>query len=163
MWTLEMLSASPSHLSVVKELVREYVLLPDAWVHRDGPPKSLPTLFVAEITALPFPAQLPDGDIAVAIEEDRAIGIAILVPFENSSAELKWLYVKPDMRARGVGRTIVGALVGVAKELGYQSVVLDVLPSRTNAIALYRSVGFIPVPAFKHYESHEMLFFELVL
>jgi len=163
MWTIEMLSDSPSHLPAVKELVNEYFLLPDAWAYQDGPPKRLPTFLVDEIAALPFPAQLPDGDIAVAIEEGRAFGTALLVPFESSRAELKRLYVTSDMRAHGVGREIVGALIGVAKELGYRSVVLDVMPSRTDAIGLYRSVGFNPAPAFKHYESHEMLFFELVL
>lgn len=162
MWTLELLSESPSHLPAVKELVREYVLLPDAWVNRDGPPKHLPTFFLDEIEALPFPAELPNGDIAVAIKEGRAFGTALLVPFESSRAELKQLYVKSDMRALGVGREIVRALIGVAKELGYRSVVLDVIPSRTDAIGLYRSVGFNPAPAFKHYDSHEMLFFELV-
>ena len=163
MWTIEMLSDSPSHLTAVRELVREYILLPDASVNRDALPKRLPTFFVDKIAALPFPSQLPDGDIAVAIEEGRAFGTGLLVPFESSKAELKWLYVKSDMRTLGVGREIVGALIRVAKELGYRSVVLDVMPSRADAISLYRSVGFNPAPAFKHYESHEMLFFELVL
>jgi len=163
MWTLEMLSDSPSLLPAVKELVREYVVLPDAWANPDGPPKCLPTFFVDEITALPSPAQLPDGDIAVAIEEGRAFGTALLVPFASSRAELKRLYVQPDMRAHEFGREIIGALIGVAKELGCRSVVLDVMPSRKTAISLYRNVGFNPAPAFRHYESHEMLFFELVL
>jgi ribosomal protein S18 acetylase RimI-like enzyme len=160
MWTIEMLSDSPSHLPAVKALVREYVLLPDAWANRDGPPKRLPSFFVDEITALPFPARLPNGDIAVAIDEGRAFGTALLVPFEGSRAELKRLYVKSDMRALGVGRKIVGSLIGVAKELGYRSVVLDVMPSRTAAVGLYRSIGFNPAPAFRNYESHQMLFFE---
>jgi ribosomal protein S18 acetylase RimI-like enzyme len=163
MWTIEMLSDVPSHLPAVQALVREYVLLPDAWTNGDGPPKHLPSCFIDELTALPYPAQLPDGDIAVAVETGQAFGTALLVPFESSKAELKRLYVKSEMGARGVGREIVGVLIAVAKELGYRSVVLDVMPSRTAAIGLYRSFGFNPVPAFRNYESHEMLYFELGL
>jgi len=158
-----MLSESPTHLPAVRELVREYVLLPDAWAHRDGPPQSLPAMFENEIAALPFPAQPPEGDIAMAIEDGQVFGTALLVPFESAAAELKRLYVKPEMRGRGAGRVIVVALVEVATELGHRSVIIDVMPSRTGAVDLYRSLGFAPTRAIRRYESHEILFFELTL
>jgi hypothetical protein len=37
MWRMERLSASPHRLPEVVAMVREYVLLPDAWSHRCGP------------------------------------------------------------------------------------------------------------------------------
>jgi GNAT superfamily N-acetyltransferase len=163
MWSIEMLSESPTRLAAARELVHEYVLLPDASAHRDGPPMRLPTFFESEIAALPFPAQPPKGDIVMAVKDGQAFGIALLVPFESTAAELRRLYVKPDKRGRGVGRTIVVALIGVAKKLGYRSVILDMMPSRTTAVDLYRSVGFAPTRALRHYDSHEMLFFELIL
>ena len=158
-----MLSVSPTHLPAVRELVRDYVLLPDAWAKRDFPPKRLPALFEREIAALPLPAQPPKGDIAIAIEDGHVFATALLVPFESTAAELKRLYVKPEMRGRGTGRAIVAALIEVAKELGYRSVIIDVIPSRTAALDLYRDIGFEPTQALKHYDAHEMLFFELIL
>lgn len=163
MWSIEKLSDSPTHLAAVREQIREYVLLPDAWTHRDGPPASLPTFFESEIAALPFPAQPPLGDIAMAVDDRQVFGTGLLVPFEKTAAELKRLFVKTDMRGYGVGRAIVVSLVEVAKELGYQSVILDVMPSRTNAVNLYRSIGFSSAHPFSHYDADEMLFFELPL
>lgn len=163
MWSIEMLSESPTRIAAVRELVREYVLLPDAWAHRDDPPMRLPTFFESEIAALPLPAQRPKGDIVMAVEDGKVFGIALLVPFESMAAELKRLYVKPEMQGRGIGRAIVEVLIGVAKELGYRSVILDVMSSRTIAVELYRSIGFAPTRALRHYDTHEMLFFELIL
>jgi ribosomal protein S18 acetylase RimI-like enzyme len=163
MWSIEKLSDSPTRLAAVRELICEYVLLPDAWTHRDGPPASLPTFFESEIAALPFPAQPPMGDIAMAVDERQVFGTGLPVPFEKTVAELKRLYVKTDMRGYGVGRAIVVSLIEVAKEFGYQSVILDVMPSRTYAVDLYRSIGFASARPFRHYDAHEMLFFELLL
>lgn len=163
MWSIEMLSESPTRLPDVRELVREYVLLPDAWAHRDGPPQHFPAMSEGEIAALPFPAQPPGGDIAIAIEDGQVFGTALLVPFESAAAALKRRYVRPEMRGRGAGRAIVAALVKVATELGHRSVIIDVMPSRTGALDLYRDLGFVPTRAPRRCESHEMLFFELTL
>ena len=163
MWSIEMLSDSPTRLAAVRELVSEYVLLPDAWASRDGPPVSLPTFFESEIAALPLPAQPPMGDIAMSVDDRQVFGAGLLVPFEKTAAELKRLYVKADLRGQEAGRAIVVSLIDVAKELGYRSVVPDVMPSRTNAVELYRSLGFASARPFRHYDAREMLFFELLL
>jgi putative acetyltransferase len=147
----------------MKELVREYVALSDAWEMQGGPPDHLPTLLENEISALPFPAEPPLGDIALAVEDHDVFATALLVPFSETTSELKRLYVKPGMRRNGVGRDIVLTLIALARELGYRSVALDVMPGRAAAVELYQSVGFISVPPFRHYESHEMLFFEFLL
>ena len=39
----------------------------------------------------------------------------------------------------------------VAGDLGYREMVLDVMPSRVAAIALYRSLGFTDAPLFHDY------------
>jgi ribosomal protein S18 acetylase RimI-like enzyme len=163
MWSIEKLSDSPTRLAAVRELVREYVLLPDAWAHRGGPPESLPPFFASEIAALPLPAHPPMGDIAMAVDDRQVLGIGFLVPFDKTAAELKRLYVKTDARGNGVGRAIVISLIEVAKELEYRSVILDVIPSRTNALDLYRSLGFTTARPFRRYDAHEMLFFKLLL
>jgi [ribosomal protein S18]-alanine N-acetyltransferase len=52
------------------------------------------------------------------------------------------LAVAPEARRRGVGRELVGAVLGYAREADARLVLLEVRASNEAAIALYRSSGF---------------------
>lgn len=52
------------------------------------------------------------------------------------------LAVFPDYRRQGVGRALVQALVGFARENGGEFLTLEVRPSNTYALALYGGLGF---------------------
>jgi len=162
-WYIQRLSDSPSRVSAVRGLVRDYMFLPDAWQLQGGPPTQLPLILEREISELPSPAEPPRGDIAMAIQDDQVFAVALLVPFDEETCELKRLYVSQGMRRNGVGRGIVQNLIALAKELDYCSVVLDVMRERSGAVELYQSLGFAPVTPFRHYDSHTMLFFEYSL
>ena len=164
MWRIELLSSAPAHLPAVRELVEEYIRLPDAWARSDGPPEQLPTHFAEELARLPEPAAPPAGDIAVAVENDGcAFGVALLAPHNDAEGEIKRLYVRPAHRRGGVGTALTTALVSVACELGYRSVVLDVMASRHGAVSLYERVGFAPVAPYHRYRDVEMRAYRLVL
>jgi len=48
-----------------------------------------------------------------------------------------------------VGRALVDAILGEAREIGYRTMRLDTVPSMTSAIALYTSVGFVDIPPYR--------------
>ena len=50
--------------------------------------------------------------------------------------------VDPCHRRKGLGREIVGALIGYAEENGIVSISLEVRESNSAAIALYEALGF---------------------
>jgi|SRR6185503_14183568 len=52
------------------------------------------------------------------------------------------LAVDPGARRRGVGRKLVGAVLGYARDASARLVLLEVRRSNDAAIALYRSAGF---------------------
>ena len=164
MWTIELLSRGPTHLPAVRELVEEYIRLPDAWTQRGGPPQHLPAPFVDELARLPEPAVPPRGDIAVAVDAGRAaFAVGLLVPYDDAQAEIKRVYVRLLRRGGGVGTALTESLVSVARELGYRSVVLDVMASRRSAARLYERVGFVPVAPYHDYLAIEMRAYRLTL
>lgn len=57
-------------------------------------------------------------------------------------AGLQALWVDPDRRGRGIGRTLVQALAMLARDNRMPSMFLQVEPVSEAAVALYRSLGF---------------------
>lgn len=56
-----------------------------------------------------------------------------------------------------LGRALVREYV-VATELGFTRMVLDVVPTRTRAIELYRSLGFVEIPRLHDYPFEMVAF-----
>jgi ribosomal-protein-alanine N-acetyltransferase len=63
------------------------------------------------------------------------------------------LAVDPDARRRGVGRRLVEAVLGYARETSARLVLLEVRRSNEAAIALYRSAGFSEIGVRRGYYS----------
>lgn len=58
------------------------------------------------------------------------------------TCEMNRLYVAPSHRGGGVARALIDSSREWARSHGYRRMILDVVPYRTGAIALYRSMGF---------------------
>ena len=56
--------------------------------------------------------------------------------------------MRPAYRGKGLARTISMALMGEARRIGYSAVRLDIPPKMAEAIKLYASLGFSPIPAY---------------
>ena len=59
----------------------------------------------------------------------------------------------PAVPRVGLGRQLAVASMDEARRLGFTRMLLDVIPQRTRAIEIYRSMGFVEVPP-----SHEYAF-----
>lgn len=65
--------------------------------------------------------------------------------------ELKRMYVVPASRGRGHARTVLAHLEHTAALAGASQMVLETGAMQPEAVALYRSSGYAPIPAFGHY------------
>ena len=107
-----------------------------------------PQGFSEELQSLPGVYAPPAGELLLAKRGDHVLGAVALKPLETEVAEIKRLFVRPQARKAGVGKALVSAILKAAQERGYLEIKLDTLPEMAEAIALYRSFGFAPIPPY---------------
>jgi DNA-binding MarR family transcriptional regulator/GNAT superfamily N-acetyltransferase len=101
----------------------------------------------------------PRGAFLVARLHGEPVGCGGLKGYEDAPPDVKRMWVAPNLRGLGVGRRILRELESQARAAGARSVRLETNRSLIEAIALYRSAGYVEVPAFND-EPHAHLWFE---
>lgn len=81
----------------------------------------------------------------------EAVGCGALRHLGGEVAEIKRMYVAPTHRGRGVSRLVLGALEAQALSRGWTVLRLETGPLQAEAIGLYTSAGYAPIPAFGPY------------
>lgn len=119
--------------------------------------------FDEEIAGLPGAYVPPLGRLLIAFDMSHPIGCVALRQIDQETAELKRLYVRPEGRGRGAGRQLASSAVEFARRAGYGRIRLDTLPSMNEAAALYTSMGFVEISAYRHNPIAGTRFMELVL
>ena len=95
--------------------------------------------FDRELATLPGAYAPPRGTLLLLPGE----GCVAVRPLDAETAEMKRLYLRPQARGAGLGRSLAAAAVAHARERGFSRVVLDTMPEKMQeAVALYRSMGF---------------------
>lgn len=105
----------------------------------------------------------PRGALLLAEMEGRPAGCAAVRPLEDSTCELKRVYVRPAFRGAGLGRRLTESALQAAREMGYTRVRLDTLPQMDAAQHLYENLGFRDIPAYYGEPMAGQRFMEAVL
>lgn len=97
------------------------------------------------------PAQFapPRGDFLVGLgSAGDAVCCGGIKPLPDGACEFKRLYVRPEVRRRGIARALLAALERRARELGYDIARLDTGPRQPHSERLFRDAGFRPIGNF---------------
>ena len=90
----------------------------------------------------------------------RCVGLRHL---DDGVGEVRRLFVDPGYRAGGLGRAVIGQLIGDAASRGIHRLVLNTLSTMAHAVEMYRSIGFTPSEPYLDNPTEGVLFFELAL
>jgi ribosomal protein S18 acetylase RimI-like enzyme len=66
------------------------------------------------------------------------------------------MYVVPAAQRRGLARRMLGHLEATAADAGIQALVLETGMKQPEAIELYRSSGYEPIPSFGYYADSDL-------
>ncbi|KGM09780.1 GCN5 family acetyltransferase [Cellulomonas bogoriensis 69B4 = DSM 16987] len=69
--------------------------------------------------------------------------------------ELKRMYVRPDLRGRGLSRLVLTRLEAEAVRRGVRRLVLETGVRQPESIGLYRSAGYTSIPRYGPYVDDE--------
>jgi GNAT superfamily N-acetyltransferase len=124
----------PDDVPVVRRLFREYADALGVDLCFQG--------FEAELASLPGAYAPPRGRLLLAWQQGEAVGCVALRPVDEQTCEMKRLYVRPAMRAEGLGRRLAERVCSEARAAGYRRICLDTLPAMAAAVHLYGALGF---------------------
>ncbi len=84
--------------------------------------------------------------VCVVSLDDRVVGFGFWERFSylvlSRNATVRKVMTHPDLRGRGVGRTLMQALIDDAAAAGVENLVLDVRGNNHAAMSLYEAMGF---------------------
>lgn len=91
----------------------------------------------------------------VAFENEEAVGCGAFKKFDDTSAEIKRMYVLPAHRNKGIAAAVLQQLEKWVKEEGYESTVLETGMKQPEAIHLYEKSGYKRIPNYGQYAGVE--------
>lgn len=135
----------PDAAALVEEVQLEYVV---RYGSRDETPLE-PGYFELPQGAF-FVGYLDGVPVATGAWRRRADVVAL---GRGAAAEIKRMYVAPRGRGRGLARSMLAHLETTALEAGADVMILETGTEQPEALALYASSGYEPIPGFGYYRT----------
>jgi putative acetyltransferase len=149
-------AVSPSQIEQARELFQEYA-------------ESLGfslcfQSFDKELAGLPGDYAPPDGRLLLVECEGQLAGCVALHKLDQGICEMKRLYLRPQFRGKGLGRTLTERIIAEARQIGYERMRLDTVePVMKDAVAMYHKLGFKEIAPYCANPMAGTLYMELQL
>lgn len=93
------------------------------------------------------------NDIVIAYDNNIAAGCAGFKLYDNDTAEIKRVFVKPEYRKKGISKTLVELLEQRAKEKGFKKLILETGEPLIEAMQLYKKAGYKIIKNYGQYKD----------
>jgi len=127
---------------------RRLIAALDAHLAERYPPEE-----VIGLTLRPEHVEPGRGTFVIARGDGVAIGCGALHKLDETTSELKRMFVDPAVRGRGVGKEILDHLERAGQSWGARRLVLGTGSYQTEAIGLYRRAGFKEIECVGEYAT----------
>ena len=106
-----------------------------------GYEEDVPTVVAADLADVEQ-FRPPDGRLLLAVDGGEAVGCGAVRVIAPGVAEVKRMYLRPEARGRGIGRSLLEELLDTARRFECREARLDTGWFMTDAHRLYRAAGF---------------------
>lgn len=93
--------------------------------------------------------------VIVASDKDIPVACGAFKLFDEDTAEIKRMYVKPEHRGKAIASQVLAALESWAKETGFKKCILETGYQQPEAIALYQKSAYQIIPNYGQYAGVE--------
>lgn len=104
------------------------------------------TVYFDETTDHLYELFQKEGSTYMVAEQDgELLGGAGIFPLEGIAArtcELVKMYLRPEARGKGLGRSLIEKCLEFAKDSGYEQVYIETMPELRKAVTVYEKFGF---------------------
>jgi GNAT superfamily N-acetyltransferase len=94
------------------------------------------------------------GTVVVGYHDDRPSGCGCFKIFEETTVEIKRMFVTPENRGSGIAKMILQELEKWAIEKGYRKAVLETGVKQYEAIAFYTKLGYQRMDNYGQYTGN---------
>jgi putative acetyltransferase len=148
-------AGSPEQIAKIRELFLEYGRSLGFSLCFQG--------FEQELAALPGDYAPPEGRLLLAEYQGELAG-CVAHKLDSEICEMKRLYLRPQFRGKGLGRSLTETVIEEARNIGYHRMRLDTVePMMKDAVGLYRQLGFIETAPYRTNPIAGALYMELSL
>lgn len=91
----------------------------------------------------------------VAYHEEQPVGCGAIKAYAEGTVEVKRMYVRPELRGRGIAGKILSELEAWAEELGFERLILETGKAQPEAIRLYAKSDYETIPNYGQYAEVE--------
>lgn len=93
--------------------------------------------------------------VVVAFVNNEAVGCGALKKVDETTAEVKRMFVLSEQRGKGIASEILREIERWASELGFRQIILETGVRQTEALQLYRKNGYQVIENYGQYKGVE--------
>jgi len=117
--------------------------------------------FRKQLADLPAEFAEPSGCLLLARYGEQPVGCVGLRKLSDDICEMKRLFVMPQWREQGIGKSLAKEVIEKAKTIGYRCMRIDTFDDAAKA--LYASLGFKKIEPYRYNPIEGVVFMELEL